>query len=150
MGAAGCAGPRRRDSPLLAGCRRARRAPARGLRCPRRGLRRAPAVSLSSAPLARAVDALGGPRERLQALGRDGLAAGLARAVRALVERPERRLDAVQLHPRPIAQRQVALLLEDVRRRRGLRAVGHLAGALDRLAELDEQPLALGDEGSAR
>ena len=47
-----------------------------------------------------------------------------------------------------VPEREVALLLEDVGRGGRLRAVGHLAGALDHDAgELGEDLLALGEEG---
>ena len=48
-----------------------------------------------------------------------------------------------------VAQGEVALLGEDLAGRRGLRAVGHLAGRHDRLADLVEQARALGEEGAA-
>ena len=81
---------------------------------------------------------------------RDRLAAADAGAVGAGVERTQRDFDATELEPRSVAQREVALLLEDMAGRRGLRAVRHLARALDRLPELLEEALALGDERGAR
>jgi YHS domain-containing protein len=48
-----------------------------------------------------------------------------------------------------VAQREVALLGEDLAGGRGLRPVRHLAGGHDRLADLLDEPGALGDEGCA-
>ena len=75
-----------------------------------------------------AVDAVGGPWEGLQAVRRDRLAAAQAGAVGPGIEPGERRLDELELLGRPVAQGQVALLLEDLGGRRGLGAVRHLAG----------------------
>ena len=81
----------------------------------------------------------GRPWDRLEAAGCDRLAAAPARAVRAVVQRAKRGVDPGELAARALAEGEVALLLEDLARRRGLRAVRHLLGVFDRLAELDEQ-----------
>ena len=79
--------------------------------------------------------------------GRDRLAAADARP-----ERARRRAGRGPRRPvraaasRRSRKREVPLLLEDLARRRGLRAVGHLAGRDDRLAELLEQPGTLGEQ----
>ena len=92
---------------------------------------------------------VGDPRDRLEALRGDRPAAAPARAVRARVQALERLLDLAELGALAVAQGEVALLLEDLARRGGLRAVGHLARALDRLAELDAQARRLRLEGGA-
>ena len=50
----------------------------------------------------------------------------------------------------PVAQGEVALLGEDLAGRRGLRAVGHLPGRDDRLADLRHEARPLGEQGGAR
>ena len=59
-------------------------------------------------------------------------------------------LDERELRGRPVAEGEVALLLEDLAGRRGLRAVGHLPGRDDRLADLRREARALGEQGGAR
>ena len=67
-----------------------------------------------------------------------------ARPVRPGVEPGERGVDELEMLRRPVAQGEVALLLEDLARGGGLRAVGHLPGRLDRLRDLGEEARALG------
>ena len=93
----------------------------------------------SRAAEALAVDAAGRPRQRLEPIGADRPAAADARPERPGLEPGERLLDEDQLLVGPVAQGQVALLGEDLAGGRGLRAVGHLAGRHDRLADLGEQ-----------
>ena len=78
---------------------------------------------------------------------RDRPAAADARPEGPGVEPGERLVDEDQLVVGPVAQGEVALLGEDLAGRRGLRAVGHLAGRDDRLADLVEQAGALGERG---
>ncbi|MBA2299713.1 MAG: YHS domain-containing protein [Chloroflexi bacterium] len=86
---------------------------------------------------------MGCPRQCLETRRRDQLAAAHARPERPALEPLERLVDELQLVGRAIAQREVALLLEDLGRCRRLRAVGHLAGRLDRLAEVRDEARAL-------
>ena len=128
-----------------------RRAAARIVVDARRG--RAFAATLISAapadPLA--VDAVGGPRERLEPLRRDRPAAADARrrtcpsSSRASAASTWRELLLVA-----VAQREVALLLEDLARGGRLRAVRHRAGRDDALGEPGAQPVALGLERRSR
>ena len=127
------------------GCRRAPRAA-----WPDSGLGRAVAISGRARPSALAVDAAGGPRQRLEPSARDRPAAADARPERPGLEPGERLLDEGQLLVGPVAQGEVALLREDLAGGGGLRAVGHLAGRHDRLADLGEEAVALGEQGSAR
>lgn len=92
---------------------------------------------------------MGGPRERLEALGGDRLAAAEACPEGAVVESLERGIDQLQVLLRAIAQREVALLLEDLAGGGRLRPVRHLTGRLDLFAELAEQASALRLERSA-
>lgn len=69
--------------------------------------------------------------------------------VAAGIQAGERGVDLGELRPGMVAEGEVALLLEDVGRRRGLRAVRHLAGSFDRLAELLEQSSPLRHELAA-
>ena len=69
---------------------------------------------------------------------------------RAVLESREGRLDELELLFGAVAQGEVALLLEHLAGRGGLRAVGHLAGRLDDLAQFSDQASALGVEGGAR
>src|SRR6185503_6835217 len=114
MRAAASERPPRRDSPRPAGRRRSTRA---GLLPPRPALPPPPVPLSSPAQLPRAVDAMRRPWDRLEALRRDRVAAVGARAVGPVVDRAERRLDPRQLEARSIAQREVALLFEDLARR---------------------------------
>ena len=61
-----------------------------------------------------AVDAMRGPRQRLEAARRDRLAAVDAGPEGAVVEPGERGIDQRQLLLRAVAQGEVALLLEDL------------------------------------
>jgi YHS domain-containing protein len=92
---------------------------------------------------------VGGPRKRLEALGGDRLAAAEACPEGAVVKPPEGGIDELQVLLRAVAQREVALLLEDLTCGGRLRSVRHLARRLDLLAELSEQARALGVERGA-
>ena len=66
-----------------------------------------------------------------------------------MVESLDRSVDERQLLCRPIAQREVSLLFEDLARGRRLRAVRHLSGGADLFPELRDQPRPLGVERCA-
>ncbi len=110
-------------------------------------MRRPSPASFVDGALAR--DAVGRPRQGLEALGGDRFAAAEAGAVRPVVEPPERRVDQLEMLLRTFPQGQIALLLEDLAGRRGLRSVRHLTGRLDLLTELGEQAAAFGLERGA-
>ena len=92
---------------------------------------------------------MGGPGQCLQPAHGDRLAAFHTNPEGPVVEPLDRGVDERELLCRPIAEREVALLLEDLARGRRLRAVRHLAGRLDLLAELRDQPRPLGVERGA-
>jgi YHS domain-containing protein len=92
---------------------------------------------------------MGGPRERLEALSGDRLAAAEACPERAIVKPLEGGIDQLEVLLRAIAQCQVALLLEDLAGGGRLRSVCHLTGRLDRLAELGQKAGALRIERGA-
>src|SRR5439155_24180387 len=118
-GGAGWGSPRRRDSPPPHERPRSRRAAPRSnlplTPLPRRSVcppeRRFASPRSSSLELASAVDARRRPRDRLQPLRADRVAAVRADPVRAIVDGAERRLDPRQLEARAVAQREVPLLL---------------------------------------
>src|SRR5450759_1560426 len=89
--------------------------------------------------VAAAGDARRRPGEQLLAFGRDPGTAGLADGVRAGRQACQRVVHRVVSTFGLVAERQVPLLGEDVGGRRGLRAIGHLSGRLDLLAELFPQ-----------
>lgn len=90
------------------------------------------------------------PGKGIQTLRRDGLAAAQAGPVRPLIEPCQGGIDELELLGRPIAQGEIALLGEHLAGRGGLGSIGHLAGRIDRLAELVEEPSSLGIEGGTR
>jgi YHS domain-containing protein len=92
---------------------------------------------------------VGCPREGLETARRDRSATVEARPEGPVVESGECGVDERQLPLGPLAECQVPLLLEHLRRRRGLRPVRHLARCLDRVADVGEQPRALGFEGGS-
>ena len=92
---------------------------------------------------------MGGPRQGLEPGRGDRLAAAQARPERTGVEPGERGVDEFELLDRPVPEGEVSLLLEDLGRRGGLRAVGHLTRCLDGFAELADQVLALRAQGRA-
>src|SRR5487761_2561300 len=96
-------------------------------------------TSGASAGVAAAGDARRRPGDQLLALARDLGAAGLADRVRPRGEACQRVVNRVEPALGLFAQRQVALLGEDVGGRRSLRAVGHLPRRLDLLSELRAQ-----------
>jgi YHS domain-containing protein len=106
-------------------------------------------VLRSSTPSHRplAVDAEGRPGERLQPFGRNGFAALRAAPERTRVDAGERGVDLLEVLNGPVAEREVALLLEDLGRGRGLRPVRHLAGRDDDLGKFRAQALPLGEQG---
>src|SRR5487761_1977196 len=93
----------------------------------------------ASPGVAAAGDARRRPGDQLLALARDLGAAGLADPVRPRGEACQRVVNRVEPALGLLAQRQVALLGEDVGGRRSLRAVGHLPRRLDLLSELRAQ-----------
>ena len=90
---------------------------------------------------------MGCPWQRLEPAWGDRLAAAQARAERAVVESSQGRIHQRQLGDRPVAQGQVALLLEDLGRGGGLRSVRHLAGGDDGFAEFRGEAVVFGGEG---
>ena len=96
-----------------------------------------------------ALDAVGHPRQRLEPARSDGLAAAETPAIRAVGHSGKRGFDEPELLGGLVAQREVALLGEDLTGRGGLRSVGHLAGRLDGLAQLGEQSIAFGFQGDS-
>ena len=84
---------------------------------------------------------------RSGAIGRPQLDTG---AERALVEPRQRRVDLGEVLLVAVAEREVALLLEDLGRGGGLGAVRHRAGRDDALGEPRAQPVALGLERRSR
>ena len=67
-----------------------------------------------------------------------------------VVEPRQRRVDLAEVLLVAVAEREVALLLEDLGRGRGLGAVGHRAGRDDALGEARAEPVALGLERHSR
>jgi YHS domain-containing protein len=90
------------------------------------------------------------PGKCIQTLGRDGLTAAQAGPVRPGIEPCQGGIHELELLGRPIAEGEVALLGEHLAGRRRLGSIGHLAGRIDRLAELVEEPSPLGIEGGTR
>ena len=99
--------------------------------------------------IALAVDAVGRPRQRFEPLGGDRSAASDAGSVCPRVDPRERVVDLSQRPLGTLPQGEVALLLEDLGRCGRLGAIGHLARRGDGLAELLEQAVAFGLDGSA-
>ena len=89
---------------------------------------------------------MSGPRQRLQSLGGDRAAAPDAGPERPLVQPPERGLDLLEVVLVAIAEREVALLLEDLAGGRGLGPVRHRVGRDDSGRHLGPEAVALGDE----
>ncbi len=90
------------------------------------------------------------PRQRLETARRDGLPTARARSIGPLVETDDRCVNEPQVLDRPITEREVALLLEDLARRCGLGAVGHLIWSLDGFADLAEESGAFNLQRSAK
>jgi xanthine dehydrogenase accessory factor len=93
---------------------------------------------------------MGGPWDRLESLRGDRSAAPDAGPERALVEPPERIFDLGEVLRVAIAEREVALLLEDLAGRGGLRSVGHRVRRDDRGRQLLAKPVTLGSEHRTR
>src|SRR2546425_3302313 len=93
-----------------------------------------------------AVDAMLGPGQSLQAFGSDRLAASQAAPERPGVEADKRRVHEGELLLGTVAEGEIALLLEDVARRRRLRPVRHLARRLDRRSQFLAEAGTLGFE----
>ena len=90
------------------------------------------------------------PRQRLETARWDGLPTTHARSIGPLVKADDGSINQSQVLDRPIAKREVALLLEDLARRCRLRAVGHLVRGLDGLTDLAEESGAFGLQCGAK
>ena len=101
-------------------------------------------LALAARYQAGAIDAMLCPWQCIEAIRGDRQAAPDARAEGARIDPRERAVDEDELLLGAISKCEVALLLEDLRRRRGLRAVRHLAGRLDRRFEFLAQAHPLG------
>lgn len=90
------------------------------------------------------------PRQCLQASRRDLAATTDADPEHSLVEARQRCIDLGQMLDRPFAEGQIALLIEDLAGRGGLRPVGHLVGHLEGPPDLLGKARALGRQPSTK